>query len=79
MSRMSAPLAADPFGPEVLSPGISIADPSLAWWAGQAVLRLRREVAWCRRTGDDGQDPAQTSLDLLRHREARAAFFAQSV
>ena len=71
MSRMSAPLAADPFGPEVLSPGISIADPSLAWWAGQAVLRLRREVAWCRRTGDDGQDPAQTSLDLLRHREAR--------
>ncbi|TCO70116.1 AAA family ATPase [Rhodovulum euryhalinum] len=79
MSRISAPLSHDPFGPERLTPELRIADPGLAWWAGQAVLRLRREVAWSRRTGEDERDPAQMSLDLLRHREARADFFAHDV
>lgn len=66
-------------GPEVLLPELSIADPSFAWWAGQVVLRLRREVAWCRRIGRDGRDPAQAALDLLRYREARAQFFTTDV
>lgn len=66
-------------GAEVLLPELRIADPSFAWWAGQVVLRLRREVAWCRRIDADGRDPAQNALDLLRHREARAQFFANDV
>lgn len=70
--------ATDP-GPERMSPAIAIADPSFAWWAGQVVLRLRREVAWCRRVAPDGQDPAQAALDLLRYRAARGAFFATDV
>lgn len=66
-------------GPERMLPELVIADPSLAWWAGQAVLRLRREVAWCRRLGNEGSDPAQAALDLLRYRQARAQFFATDV
>jgi hypothetical protein len=63
----------------MLLPSLRLADPSFAWWASQVVLHLRREVAWCRRIDADGRDPAQHALDLLRHREARAQFFASDV
>ncbi len=59
-------------GPDRMMPRLGITDPSTRWWVGQAILRLRREVAWLRHLG--GQDAAQVSLDLVRHEAAKAAF-----
>ncbi len=60
-------------GPDMMTPRLGITDPSCRWWVGQAILRLRREVAWQRHLGR--QDPAQAALDLLRHEAAKADFF----
>lgn len=59
-------------GPDRMMPRLGITDPSTRWWVGQAVLRLRREVAWLRHLG--GQDAAQVSLDLVRHETAKETF-----
>ncbi|HET9700760.1 MAG TPA: ATP-binding protein [Burkholderiales bacterium] len=74
----------------LLNPALAVTDAQLAWWLGQASLRLRREVCWCwhQRTGGpapgDGRlpplaDPAQESLDLTRHQAERERFFADDV
>lgn len=63
-------------GPERMSPAIRIADPGTDWWVGQAMLRLRREVAWQRHIGHAALDPAQAALDLVRHNHGRQGFFA---
>jgi hypothetical protein len=72
--------------PALLNPDVRVADPELARWLMQVTLRLRREIAWCRRqrsgpagaTGASG-DRAQDSLDLLRFHEDKIAFFAEDV
>ena len=65
-------------GPERMAPWIGIPDPGAAWRVGEAVLRLRRELAWRRARAElgGGLGASQDALDLLRHEEARAAFFA---
>ena len=73
--------------PVLLNPDLRVADPEAARWLAQVILRLRREIAWCRRQRTGGlegsastaADPAQDSLDLLRFRDARPAFFAEDV
>jgi vesicle-fusing ATPase len=75
--------------PTSLNPDLAIADPACAHWLAQVNLRLRREIAWCwhQRTGTPGQagtlplftDPAQDSLDLVRFRDDKRAFFAEDV
>jgi hypothetical protein len=73
---------ADP-GPQRIHPLIDLSDRGAAHWLGQAILRLRREAAWQRHlsagqpglAGDNRDDPAQTSFDLVRHHAARDAFF----
>ncbi|MEM8842768.1 MAG: ATP-binding protein [Pseudomonadota bacterium] len=62
--------------PARLDPAIEIADPGAAFWVGQAVLRLRREIAWRRVLGEALSDPAQAALDLLRYDQAKREFFA---
>jgi hypothetical protein len=79
---------------ERITPEIVIADPWAAYWAGQAILRLRRELAWCWHQRGDAAAPAprasderlppfgdtaQDSLDLLRHGSAKKAFFESDV
>ena len=61
-------------GPHLMTPSLRIADPGTAWWVGQFMLRLRREIAWAR-TKDPEVDLAQEMLDLVRHDQIRAAFF----
>jgi hypothetical protein len=61
-------------GPERMNPAIALPDPAASHWVAQAVLRLRRELAWVRHLGTG--DAAQGALDLLRHDRARAGFFA---
>ncbi|MEM0921572.1 MAG: ATP-binding protein [Pseudomonadota bacterium] len=63
-------------GPERIHPALEIADPASAWWIGQAILRLRREIAWRRTLQDGFANPAQAALDLVRHDQAKRAFFA---
>ncbi|MEL6475706.1 MAG: ATP-binding protein [Pseudomonadota bacterium] len=63
-------------GPERMHPSIEIADPAAGWWVGQAILRLRREIAWRRTLAEGFANPAQAALDLTRHDQARRAFFA---
>jgi ATPase family protein associated with various cellular activities (AAA) len=75
-------------------PGIEPADPLVRLWLARVTLRLRREIAWCwhqRRIAVDGQakpapgalppftDAAQDSMDLLRFRADKQAFFAGDV
>ena len=62
-------------GPSQLHPGIHLADPGAGYWVGQAILRLRREIGWRREIGAAISDPAQASLDLVRHDQARMEFF----
>ena len=77
---------ADVFAPERMTPDLALADPRAAHWVAQAILRLRRETAWCwrQRSGavpaescrlPPASDPAQDSLDLVRFAAAKAAFF----
>jgi hypothetical protein len=86
-------MSAQDSGPTVaplLNPDLAIQDALAAWWLDQVTLRLRREVAWCRhQRGEEtapgesllpaAGDPAQESLDLMRHRHARRAFFQSDV
>ncbi|MEO8526853.1 MAG: hypothetical protein ABI460_19145, partial [Caldimonas sp.] len=62
----------------LLNPALLVADAQVAGWLAQVTLRMRREVAWLRHergsvNGDavSPADPAQDSLDLLRHHDAR--------
>ena len=72
--------------PALLNPDLPVADAQVAGWLAQVTLRMRREVAWLRhqRGAASGEaassaDPAQDSLDLLRHHDDRQAFFAGDV
>ncbi len=64
-------------------PGLMVGDPMAAHWMAQAMLRLRREVAWLfhLRGGQADQpqriDALSDSLDLTRHAKARLAFMRQ--
>lgn len=70
----------------LLDPALAPADPGVRYWLAQVTLRLRREVAWAwHQRGADAAAPgalppftdaAQDSLDLLRHRGEKQAFFA---
>lgn len=71
-----------------LTPGVVPEDPVLAFWLGQASLRLRRETSWCwfQRSGREEPgsgklppvtDPAVESLDLVRYEGQKRAFFEQ--
>jgi hypothetical protein len=68
-------------------PGLTVAHPTTRAWLRQATLRLRREVAWRWHERDgagggpgrDGGDPVLDGLDLMRHWNAKQAFFADDV
>ncbi len=69
----------------LLDPALAPADPGVRHWLAQVTLRLRREIAWAwHQRGADAAAPgtlppftdaAQDSLDLLRHRGDKLAFF----
>ncbi|MCE4555800.1 ATP-binding protein [Roseateles cellulosilyticus] len=76
--------------PIALTPALAVADPMARLWLRQAMLRLRREVAWLWRErqlqgypNERGEplpvmlDAGLASLDLQRYVDDKAAFFAQ--
>ena len=71
------------FALPLLNPDVRVADPEVARWLAQVTLRLRREIAWCRRVAAGNSpsiaDPAQNGLDLLRFHDDKQAFFAEDV
>ncbi len=87
---LSPPVRAAVTASVTLNPGLQVADPGCAYWLAQVMLRLRREIAWCRYQRGEGvptaagrlppiTDPAQDSLDLSRWRHEQRAFFAADV
>lgn len=77
---------ADTPDPPLLEPELSPVDPGVRYWLSEVTLRLRREIAWVRHQRGEGEaaapgtlppftDAAQDSLDLLRHRHDKQAFF----
>lgn len=73
--------------PSQMTPNLTIADPSAAYWVAQVTLRLRREISWCwhQRTLQpdpaNGKlpppgDPAAENLDLTRYENQKKTFFA---
>ncbi|MDY0745274.1 ATP-binding protein [Paucibacter sp. R3-3] len=78
--------------PIAFTPALAVADPMARLWLRQAMLRLRREVAWLWRERELQGYPAErseplpamldaglASLDLTRYVDDKAAFFAQDV
>lgn len=65
-----------PPGADRIQPGVRLDDVGADYWVGQAVLRLRREIAWRRQLGAAMADPVQAALDLVRFDQARTDFFA---
>lgn len=72
---------------KMITPDLSIEDPVSAYWFAQAVLRLRREVAWCwhhRMNQPPPQpevlppvtDAAADNLDLVRYKNEKNLFLA---
>jgi len=79
---------ADPNDLELLTPGLELEDPVMAYWQAQVNLRLRRELAWCwyQRTGqldpNTGVLPPHTGVadDVLawsRSDQQRRQFFSR--
>ena len=69
--------------PASFLPGLAVEDAAARFWMIQAILRLRREVAWLwhLRGADDKApaviDPLSESLDFSRHERARISFLRE--
>lgn len=75
--------------PTAITPGVRIDDPQSAYWVRQAILRVRREIAWCwhQRPSTPAPggvlpplaDAAAEHLDLVRFEHHKREFFADDV
>jgi hypothetical protein len=76
--------------PSSMNPELFVDDVACAQWLAEVALRLRRETAWCRhQRGENAAPPpgelpritnaTQDSLDLVRFRADKKAFFANDV